>query len=250
MEEAMSKYILTNGRLVASRDPGALYPASRLMATLIARQYAEALPRYCRGALLDLGCGRAPLRPLYRDHVTRVTLLDRTQASPQVPLHVRADASHSLPLAAGSFDTIVLSDVLEHIAAPEALWREMHRVLRPDGCVLLNVPFLYWLHETPHDYYRYTEHALRLFATRSGFAVETLQPLGGSLEVFTDMACKHLVRLRPVGVPVVAGLQAMVLALLATSPGRAFSRESAKRFPLGYFMVARRAPQRHTRGQP
>jgi SAM-dependent methyltransferase len=138
--------------------------------------------------------------------------------------------------------------VLEHIAAPDALWREMFRVLRPDGCVLLNVPFLYWLHETPHDYYRYTEHALRLFATRSGFTIEMLQPLGGSLEVFTDMACKHLVRLRPVGRPVVAGLQNLVLALLATAPGKTFSTQSAKRFPLGYFMVARRSPQWLTGG--
>ena len=66
------------------------------------------------------------------------------------------------------------------------------RLLKPDGKLILGVPFLYWLHEEPHDYYRYTEFALDRFCQLSGLRLVELTPYGGLPEVFIDMSSKCL----------------------------------------------------------
>ncbi len=98
------------------------------------------------------------------DYPSTATALYRTQPG------VFADAA-SLPLADGVFDTVLLLDVLEHLAEPEAALREAGRVLRPGGSVLITVPFCYPLHDQPHDYQRWTEHALRRRLAQAGFEV-------------------------------------------------------------------------------
>lgn len=70
-----------------------------------------------------------------------------------------ADASR-LPLADASIDTVLLLEVLEHLRYPAQALAEITRVLRPGGRLLLTVPFLYPVHDAPHDYQRYTCHGL------------------------------------------------------------------------------------------
>jgi SAM-dependent methyltransferase len=143
-----------------------------------------------------------------------------------------------LPFEPASFDTIILSDVLEHIPGPDHLWSEMSRILAPGGHLLLNVPFLYWLHEEPHDSYRYTEFALRRFATNAGLEVDVLKPIGGTPELLADLAAKHLIRVRLVGRSLAALIQGGIFAFGKTGLGRKASRRTSAKFPLGYFMVA------------
>ena len=66
-----------------------------------------------------------------------------------------------LPFDDSSADTLLLSDVLEHVMHPWELMEEVTRILRPGGVLLLNVPFYYPLHSIPYDYHRFTEFALR-----------------------------------------------------------------------------------------
>jgi SAM-dependent methyltransferase len=56
---------------------------------------------------------------------------------------------------------------------------EVHRVLKPGGSLLLTVPFLWPLHEVPHDLCRYTPFALRDLVESAGFQVKELRALGG-----------------------------------------------------------------------
>lgn len=46
----------------------------------------------------------------------------------------------SLPLADGSFDCVLLSEVIEHLDAPQISIREAARVLKPDGRLLVTTP--------------------------------------------------------------------------------------------------------------
>lgn len=66
--------------------------------------------------------------------------------------------------------------------------------MKPGGVLLMNVPFHYWIHEAPHDYYRYTEFALRRMLEESGFEMLEMRSIGGALEVITDFLGKFLAR--------------------------------------------------------
>jgi SAM-dependent methyltransferase len=242
-----SKYIWRKGRLIGSRDKRELGVGSRLISDRIAALYQQHLPTYARGHLVDLGCGKAPLYGAYRGFATQVTCVDWPQ-SPHGDLHVdhAVDLTSALPFAMHAFDTVLLSDVLEHIPAPEPLWSEMARVLAPGGHLILNVPFLYGVHEAPHDYARYTEFALRRFAEGAGFDVLVLKPVGGSLHVLTDLLAKHLAHVPLVGELLAAGVQTLVSLLDHTSLGTRIAERTGSRFPLGYFMVAVRQAQART----
>lgn len=235
-----SKFVMRGGRLHASRDAREVGVGSRLMSEAIARAYFEHLPRHARGRLIDLGCGKAPLYLVYRGQVASVTCVDWPESMHGGEyLDRTCDLSAPLPFEDASFDTIVLSDVLEHIAEPQALFREMARILAPGGTLLMNTPFFYWLHETPHDYHRYTEFALRRLAAGAGFDVLELDTLGGAGAVLADLIAKRLMT-----VPLAGGLLADLVQSTAVALGvlRRSGRAThgTELFPFGYFMVARR----------
>lgn len=105
---------------------------------------------------LDLGCGNAPGADDFPNRIG----MDIARAS---GAHVIADA-HFLPFPPGTFDTILCSEVLEHLTDPERAVREMARVLASGGKLVLTTPFVYPIHEAPHDYRRFTFYGLkRLF---------------------------------------------------------------------------------------
>jgi len=76
-------------------------------------------------------------------------------------------------------ETVFCSQVLEHVPEPWAALAEFQRVLKPGGYVILSVPHISWLHNEPHDYYRFTRHGLRILLERQGFTVVEILPAGG-----------------------------------------------------------------------
>jgi SAM-dependent methyltransferase len=232
-----TKFELTRGRWRGSRDARELGIGSRLMADLVAAQYQHNLGAHARGRLLDLGCGKVPLYAAYAPLVSEVTCVDWV---PGEYIDLTCDLSQPLPFASARFDTIILSDVLEHVPEPELLWREMTRVLAPQGKVVMNVPFYYSVHAHPHDYYRYTNFALERFAKLNDLRLVQLQALGGIVEIMADLVAKSLSKLRWVGPPLAMLTQATVGAFGRTRPGRRVAEVSSRHFPLGYFMVAQR----------
>ncbi|MBU0675090.1 MAG: class I SAM-dependent methyltransferase [Proteobacteria bacterium] len=232
------KYVYRKGKLVASRDTNEIRCGSRLVADLVAGLYDTALRRHAKGRLLDLGCGKVPLYLVYRDLVTENICVDweNTQHTNDY-LDYECDLTRELPFADGSFDTIILSDVLEHIPQPEILWREMARLLAPGGKIVMNVPFFYWLHERPHDYYRYTEFALRRFVELSGLSLVQLESVGGSPEILADMLAKHIQFIPAVGKPTAVFIQYLAQLFVKTSPGKKISKKTSEGYPFGYFLV-------------
>jgi SAM-dependent methyltransferase len=227
-----TKFVNRRGRWQGSRDTRELAPASRLAGDLVAEVYARHLPAHAAGRLLDLGCGKAPLHGMVRPHVQDHCCADRPgsrHGSEQVDVFL--DLNRPLPFRDGCFRTVLLSDVLEHVYQPWPLWREINRVLEAGGKVIGNTPFLYWIHEAPHDYYRYTEHAIARMAGDAGLRVLVLEPVGGPAAVAADLLAKQLAPLRVFG-------RILAQAIQAFAPRRA-AQGSA--MTLGYFFVAEKA---------
>ncbi len=236
-----SKFEHRGGRLRASLNGKEVALGSRLAADLVAQFYSTSLPEYACGDLVDLGCGKAPLFGVYDRRTRSVTLVDWGSSLHENPhLDLVQDLNSPLHLPSDSFDTVLLSDVLEHIREPAGLMQEIARILRPGGALLMNVPFLYGLHEVPHDYFRYTHFALSSLAESAGLEVKLLEPLGGWLDVMTDLSSKVLVAAH---LGLLARLaQAACFRFDRTQLGRRLQARTAQVFPLGYCMVAVRPP--------
>jgi D-inositol-3-phosphate glycosyltransferase len=166
----------------------------------IASFITEAAGRVRSGArVVDIGAGDAPYRHLFQ-HVDYVTV--DWEQSPHDGAR-RSDiiaSADSIPLPDASVDVVVMTEVLEHISNPLATLREMARILKVDGQVLLTTPFVWILHEMPHDYYRYTPSALRNLLEDAGFDQVEVTPRGD--DYFSTLA--QLMQLTPQWITAVA----------------------------------------------
>lgn len=236
-----TKFQYRRGKWRSSLNTTEVGISSRLAANLIASYYESALKKHARGNLLDLGCGNVPLYDCYKDLIEENWCVDWDNS-----LHSNkfldqvADLNKPLEIESERFDTIILSSVLEHIRQPELLISEMNRVLKPGGKALLNQPFMYWLHEEPHDYFRYTEYSLKSMLEDNGFELTSIEPYGGVPEVMTDIWAKTTAPIPFVGKPYAAFIQWCTLVFVRTKFGKKISIKTARKFPLGYFVVAQK----------
>lgn len=213
--------------------------------------------RYVRGDLVDLGFGSASHRVWHEERVDTATLVD-WPSSFHDTLHVDvlADINNPLPLDDASADTVLMTSVLEHLHSPATALAEARRILRPGGTLLLQVPFLYRVHEEPHDYFRYTRYGLRALLEQSGLRVVAGEAYGNLVAVLVDLAAKggvnlagavasHLPerlasRTRRYCKAILSGAQLQAFCLLAR-PGlrrRTDRLGGPEQFPLGYTVAA------------
>lgn len=232
------KYRATRTGLRATSTGSALLPSSVLAAERVAAFYGRALPQHARGSLADLGCGTSPLRSYYEPLVDHAWSLDWPGSMHDVQLDAFADLTGGVPFRSESLDTVIASDVLEHLREPADFLVECHRLLRPGGVLLGNVPFLYWLHEEPHDYYRYTEHGLRYLLAGAGFSTVEVHVLGGGVDVLVDISGKILARLSPIGRPLARMLQSAWVSLTSVGAVRRRLSGIERKLPLSYGFVA------------
>ena len=139
----------------------------------------HAVAHHARGRLLDVGCGVKPYRAMFAACSAYVGIERPGTLSKSTVVDVWGDAL-ALPIAAASFETVLCSEVLEHVPEPSALFAEAARVLRPGGVLLLTTPQVWGLHEEPWDFFRYTKYGLAHLARKNGFAVVEVRPTCGT----------------------------------------------------------------------
>jgi len=117
----------------------------------------EFLARYATGApVLDVGCGN----DVYTEIFPNRTTFD-CAPRPGVRVDIVGDAHDMRQIPDASYGVVLCSEVLEHLHTPSQAIREFLRVLKPGGLLLLTTRFVYPLHDTPGDYYRFTRYGLQ-----------------------------------------------------------------------------------------
>jgi SAM-dependent methyltransferase len=145
-------------------------------------QYHITLPaiqKYAHGKLIDLGAGDMPYREEIQPFVTTYDSLDFTPRSTEITFAGNLQNMDFIPDQ--TYDCAICLEVLEHIPDPFRAAKEMWRILKVEGVLIVSVPHLSRLHEMPHDYYRYTAPGLEYILTQAGFQILNTTTRGGLL---------------------------------------------------------------------
>ena len=84
----------------------------------------------------------------------------------------------SWPIETGFYDNIICLNVLEHIFDYKFVLKEMYRVLKKEGKIVLAVPFLLQIHPCPHDYWRFSAETLEKIFKQNGFTNIDIKAIG------------------------------------------------------------------------
>ena len=123
------------------------------------------------GYLLDVGCGRKPYKSLF--NVTSYIGLDVAGGGHNDDAK-SADIYYDgkvFPFTDSFFDYVISNQVLEHVFEPGPFMEEIYRILKPNGLLLITVPFVWDEHEIPYDYGRYTSFGLNHLISKKGFKI-------------------------------------------------------------------------------
>lgn len=142
----------------------------------------ESVKPRIKGVVVDLGCGEMPYKELLMEdgNITQYIGIDwqPTEYHNQVKPDIYWDGK-TIPLPDNHADWFILTEFLEHYFDTQSILKEIHRVLKPGGCIYFTVPCIWPLHETPHDEYRFTPFSLEKHFKSAGFNKVDIKPLGG-----------------------------------------------------------------------
>ena len=136
----------------------------------------------CSGTVLDIGCSNQQLKGILpsETHYIGLDYWDTAVNMYETRPSVFGDAQR-LPFKSLSLDTVVLLEVLEHIPDPNKVFEEIGRVLKSKGKLIMSMPFIYPLHDSPFDFQRFTHNGLQNIAKKHNFDIDELLPVGSSL---------------------------------------------------------------------
>jgi ubiquinone/menaquinone biosynthesis C-methylase UbiE len=133
--------------------------------------------------VLDIGVG-----PANHSFIAEKTYIGiDKKATPSVSLI--ADAKF-LPIKGNVIDIILCIGVLQHDTNPKGIVDEAYRVLKRGGSFYLVVPFIYPLHDIPHDYFRFTEFGVtEMLKNFNSIQISSVEGLFSLINFFFFLVC-------------------------------------------------------------
>ena len=135
------------------------------------------------------------------------------------------------------FDAVMIAEVLEHVSNPFAAAAELERILKPGGALIASTPFIYPIHNRPHDYWRFTRFGLaRLFER---FEAVDIRPRNGWAEAILTLQSRLV--LEPGRGALLTAAVLTPLAALLSGPAAWLARAAPSDFlTTGYVITARK----------
>ena len=145
----------------------------------ISDDFLNKYSKHYKGRLYDLGCGTRIYEQYFLQFADKYIGVDWGASVHELKADVLADLNKQLPIESNSADTIVCLSVLEHLCEPQTLLNEAFRIMKPGGAIILQVPWQWWIHEAPYDFFRYTPYGLKYMFEKAGFENIEIEPTTG-----------------------------------------------------------------------
>lgn len=147
---------------------------------------------------MDFGCGSKPYESLFLNASSYIGV--DIEVSGHSHLNEKIDVFYdgkTVPFPDNNFDNVFCSEVMEHVFNPDESLREINRVLKPGGKLLLTCPFVWAEHEAPYDYARYSSFGIKHLLERNGFKVLQQKKEGHFTEVVIQQIIFYIFCLLP-----------------------------------------------------
>ncbi|MBL7815864.1 MAG: class I SAM-dependent methyltransferase [Saprospiraceae bacterium] len=132
----------------------------------------SSVAHHIKGDVLDVGCGQKPYKHLFNtSKYIGIEVEQEGHDHTNEDVDVFYDGRH-IPFGNETFDSVITSQVLEHVFTPDEFLTEINRVVKQGGKLLLTVPFVWDEHEQPYDYARYSSFGLTSLLQKNGFEIE------------------------------------------------------------------------------
>lgn len=150
------------------------------------------------GVLLDFGCGTKPYKHLFVNATEYVGVDYKIEGREeyQKEVDVFYDGK-KIPFQDNNFDSILCTEVLEHVFNIDELLAEFNRVLKPRGKAIITTPFMWEEHEMPYDFARYTTPALNHLYSKHGFKIIKNYKTGNYIEVIMQFNINYIKNILP-----------------------------------------------------
>ena len=150
----------------------------------------------------------------------------------------------SLPFEASTFHLVLSQETMEHVSDPFRAVREMGRVLKTDGALYLQVPFVLGYHPDPEDYWRFTHAGVRRLIEQAGLRCERVEPSlaagTGAHRILVEFLAGVAARLVPQTYRPVKGVVAILFYPLKWLDGWLRVGSERDRIAGGYFGIGRK----------
>lgn len=152
---------------------------------------------YLNGITLDFGCGHKPYEHLFSVDKyigTDIEISGHDHANSKVDVYYNGN---TIPFEDNYFDSILCSEVLEHLFDPELIISELYRVLKPGGVAIFTTPFVFEEHEVPYDYGRYSSFGIKYLFKKNKFTVIKHEKLNGYVLSICQLWISYIYSLIP-----------------------------------------------------
>lgn len=146
-----------------------------------------------KGTLLDFGSGTKPYESLFTQ-ITKYVGVDFEGGGNDYK-NRKVDVFYdgkTLPFDDNTFDNILSTEVIEHVFNPDEIFKELFRVLKPGGFILITCPFLWPEHEQPWDYARYSSFGIKHLFEKHHFEVIKQDKTGNTISGIIQMIVLYI----------------------------------------------------------
>jgi SAM-dependent methyltransferase len=150
------------------------------------------------GSLMDFGCGTKPYKSLFvnvKEYIGIDFKIDGRKDNYSV-----VDQFYDgkvIPFENDRFDSLLCTEVLEHVYNIEVVLKEFNRVLKMNGKALITTPFMWEEHEMPYDFARYTTPALKHMYQKNGFKIIDNFQTGNYIQVIFQFSLNYFKNILP-----------------------------------------------------
>lgn len=144
--------------------------------------FLETHSNFLNGKLLDFGCGSKPYEKLFKNSSNYVGV-EVSGNKENLKSDIYYDGI-TLPFADNTFDSILCTEVFEHVEQLDDVIIELYRVLKPAGRMIVTTPFMCIEHEMPYDFRRFTFNGLINLMKKNNFKILKSKKLLNNFHVF------------------------------------------------------------------